>query len=163
MKKLSRNEWIGVAAGVVFVAYTMFGGTISSTFNKTLNSSASVDLSTRQETLSNVKTQDTVVGSGALLMEGELVEVHYVLKLADGTLIQDSKEVNGGLPFSFIYGAGQIPVWWEQGMNGMRVGGRRILTVPPEQAYGAQAVGPIPANSTLIFTLDLVSAEPLAQ
>jgi FKBP-type peptidyl-prolyl cis-trans isomerase len=159
MKKLSRNEWIAVSAGVVFVSYAMFGQTITNTFKRSVprDNSAAVQNSSNSGLKSD--TRDIVIGSGALISPGMTVGVNYVLKLSDGTLIQDSKIVNNGAPITFIYASAQSIPPWEVGMAGMRVGGRRIITIPPELAYGPNAVGPIPGNSTLVFDVEVLSAE----
>lgn len=162
MKSLSKKEWIGVVGSVVFIGYTMFGQTISDSFKqstgKSVENGAAVALS-GDAPAPNIKTQDLTVGSGALISRGMTVEVNYILKLENGTLIQDSKQVNGGKPFSFVFGAGELIPGWEMGIAGMRVGGKRIITIPPELGYGSQSVGPIPANSTLVFEIEVVSAQ----
>jgi FKBP-type peptidyl-prolyl cis-trans isomerase len=162
MKKLSLKEWIGVGVAVVFVAYMFFGGAIMSAFRgSTLSgSTAAVNNSIDNNNMSEVNTQDVVVGTGALVEKGSLVSAQYVLKLADGTLIQDSKQVGGGQPFQYIAGAGQLIQGWEKGVEGMRVGGKRIITIPPELGYGANAAGPIPPNSTLVFEIEIVNVQP---
>lgn len=165
MKSLSKKEWIGVIVAIVFIGYTMFGQTISNFFSGngsgTINNEASAALSdsSNQNNMSNVTTKDILVGNGTTIAPGMVVVVNYVLKLSDGTLIQDSKQVNGGAPFSFVFGAGQLIPGWEMGITGMKVGGKRLITIPPELGYGSSAVGPIPANSTLVFEIEVVDAK----
>jgi FKBP-type peptidyl-prolyl cis-trans isomerase len=99
--------------------------------------------------------QDLVVGGGPVAAAGDTVTVHYVGTLTSGARFDSSYD--RGQPFTFRVGAGQVIAGWDQGVPGMRVGGRRRLTVPPSLGYGNQAVGPIPANSTLIFEIELLS------
>ena len=168
---LSKKEWIAVLVGVVFVGYAVFGQTISNSFKQATtgqDNSAAVNNTLNQnivvsEDNSGVKKVDITIGSGALVSSGYVVGVNYVLKLSDGTLIQDSKLVNNGEPFSFVSGAGQLIPGWELGIAGMRAGGKRVITIPPSLGYGANAVGPIPANSTLIFEIEVVSVSSLTQ
>ena len=118
-----------------------------------------MDENTATQDDNGVKKEDIVVGGGQEITLGQTVAAHYVLKLSDGTVIQNSKLVNNNQPFSFVYGAGQLIPGWELGIAGMRVGGKRVITIPPSLGYGPQAVGPIPANSTLIFEIEVVSAQ----
>jgi peptidylprolyl isomerase len=99
--------------------------------------------------------EDLVVGTGATAAVGDTVTVNYVGTLTNGTKFDSSYD--RGQTFSFRIGAGQVIAGWEQGVPGMKVGGKRRLTIPPSLGYGNQAVGPIPANSTLLFDVDLVS------
>jgi FKBP-type peptidyl-prolyl cis-trans isomerase len=103
---------------------------------------------------SNLVIEDLVVGTGATAATGDTVSVHYVGTLTNGQRFDSSYD--RGQPFTFRLGARQVIAGWEQGIPGMRVGGKRRLTIPPSLAYGSQANGPIPANSTLIFEVDLV-------
>jgi FKBP-type peptidyl-prolyl cis-trans isomerase FkpA len=98
---------------------------------------------------------DLVVGTGATAAVGDTVSVHYVGTLTNGTKFDSSYD--RGLPYSFRVGAGQVIAGWDQGVPGMRVGGKRRLTIPPSLAYGNQAFGSIPANSTLVFEIELLS------
>jgi FKBP-type peptidyl-prolyl cis-trans isomerase len=174
MKKLSFSEWIGVAAGILFVSYMLFGGTIKSAFKKStlapenngaaaVNSTATNTNTTNVNEGSSIQTKDLVIGTGAPVEKGMVVSVNYVLKLSDGTLVQDSKQVSQGQPFQYLAGAGQLIPGWEMGVQGMRVGGKRVITIPPELGYGAQQAGPIPPNSTLVFEIEVVDAKPLTQ
>jgi FKBP-type peptidyl-prolyl cis-trans isomerase len=100
---------------------------------------------------------DTVVGSGAEATPGKTVSVNYVGMLQDGTVFDAS--ANHGSPITFTLGSGQVIPGWEQGIAGMKVGGKRHLVIPPDLGYGAQANGPIPANSTLVFDVELVAVQ----
>jgi len=101
--------------------------------------------------------QDEVVGTGAEAVAGKSVTVNYVGTLIDGTKFDSSYD--RGTPFTFNLGAGEVIPGWDQGVNGMKVGGKRKLTIPASLGYGAQAVGSIPANSTLIFEVELLKVE----
>ena len=101
---------------------------------------------------------DTVVGTGAEAVPGSTVSVNYTGALPDGTVFDAS--ANHGGAFSFPLGAGQVIRGWDQGVAGMKVGGKRRLVIPPGLAYGDQAVGGvIPANATLVFDVELVSVQ----
>ncbi len=101
--------------------------------------------------------EDVVVGTGPLAETGDTVNVHYVGRLEDGTQFDSSYD--RGTPFTFTAGAGQVIAGWDQGVPGMRVGGTRRLTIPPNLGYGLSGRGPIPPNATLIFDVELVSIE----
>lgn len=102
-----------------------------------------------------MQSEDIVVGTGDEAVAGKTVTVKYVGTLTDGTQF-DASANHGDGTFSFTLGAGQVIQGWDQGVVGMKVGGTRKLTIPPAMGYGAQAVGSIPANSTLIFQIELV-------
>ena len=99
--------------------------------------------------------QDLVVGTGATAATGDLVTVNYVGTLTNGTKFDSSYDRNQ--PYTFRLGAGAVIAGWDQGVVGMKVGGKRRLTIPPSLGYGSQPNGPIPANSTLIFEIELLS------
>jgi len=99
---------------------------------------------------------DIKVGTGALAQAGKHVSVHYVGTLTNGTKFDSSRDRNEG--FDFTLGGGEVIKGWDQGVAGMKVGGVRKLTIPPELAYGARGFPPvIPANSTLVFEVELLS------
>lgn len=103
--------------------------------------------------------EDIKVGTGAEAVSGKKITVNYTGTLTDGTKF-DSSLNPGRTPFSFTLGAGEVIKGWDQGFNGMKVGGKRKLTIPPELGYGAQgAGGTIPPNATLIFEVELLGVE----
>ncbi|MFA6365182.1 MAG: FKBP-type peptidyl-prolyl cis-trans isomerase [Candidatus Paceibacterota bacterium] len=99
---------------------------------------------------------DEVVGTGTEAVAGKTVSVHYVGTLTNGKKFDSSRD--RGTPFSFNLGAGEVIKGWDQGVAGMKVGGKRKLTIAPELAYGSREVGGglIPANSTLVFEVELL-------
>jgi peptidylprolyl isomerase/FKBP-type peptidyl-prolyl cis-trans isomerase FkpA len=100
--------------------------------------------------------EDEVVGTGAEAKAGDSVTVHYVGTLTDGTMFDASRN-HGDQGFTFALGAGQVIKGWDQGVAGMKVGGKRKLTIPSDLAYGNRAVGGvIPANATLVFEVELI-------
>lgn len=157
-RKLSKKEWIAVVVGVGFVGYTLFGGNITNLFNQP-NMDNKVDTGAVANATRDggIIVNDLTVGTGVGAVSGKLISAHYVLSLQDGTVIQNSKDF--GVPFQFVLGAGQVIPGWEMGFSGMKVGGVRTIIIPPELAYGAQQAGPIPPNSTLVFTVELVNVE----
>jgi FKBP-type peptidyl-prolyl cis-trans isomerase FkpA len=105
----------------------------------------------------NVKSMvidDIKVGEGAEVKAGDTVAVHYIGTLQDGTEFDNSKK--RGEPFTFTVGGGQVIKGWDEGLVGMKIGGQRVLIIPPEKAYGERGVGPIPPNATLVFAIELV-------
>lgn len=105
--------------------------------------------------------RDITVGTGAEAVNGKRVYAKYVGRLTDGTVF-DASELHPETKdagFSFVLGNDQVIQGWHKGIVGMKVGGQRLIQVPPELGYGAQAYGPIPANSTLVFAIELVKVE----
>ncbi len=97
-------------------------------------------------------------GEGSVAEDGLLVSVHYQGRLTNGTVFDESYK--RGEPFSFILGSGQVIQGWEQGIKGMQIGEKRLLTIPPELGYGLRGAGQlIPPGATLIFTVELVAVE----
>ena len=156
MKTLSKKEWIAIAVAVIFVSYTLFGGNIMSLFQKNILSEDATASAINSNSFNNngVVINDVLICQGVEVKAGQLVSVHYILSLSDGAVVQNSKDF--GQPFKFILGAGDVIPGWELGFAGMKVGGVRTIVIPPELAYGANQAGPIPPNSTLIFTIELV-------
>lgn len=112
----------------------------------------------KEETVVNeLKIEDLVVGTGAEAVAGKKVTVNYKGTLENGTQFDSSYD--RGVPFSFTLGAGEVIVGWDQGVVGMKVGGKRVLTIPPDLGYGARSAGTIPPNSVLIFEVELLKVE----
>ena len=102
--------------------------------------------------------KDVVVGKGTEAKAGDTVKVHYVGTLPDGTEFDASKK--NGRPFEFELGAGRVIKGWDQGVAGMKIGGKRKLTVPPSLGYGARGMPPvIPPSSTLLFDVELLEVK----
>lgn len=98
---------------------------------------------------------DTTAGTGDEAKKGDTVEVHYVGTLLNGTKFDSSRD--RGQTFSFTIGQGGVIKGWDEGIPGMKIGGKRELTIPADMAYGTRAIGSIPANSTLKFEVELIS------
>lgn len=105
--------------------------------------------------LVNLVIDDVRIGDGATVQEGDTVSVHYIGSTRDGVQF-DSSYVRG-IPFEFTVGEGKVIQGWEKGLIGMKVGGQRILVIPPEMAYGNRQVSSIPPNSPLVFAIELLA------
>ena len=105
-------------------------------------------------TSSGLQYEDEVVGTGAEATPGNAVSVHYTGRLTDGSKFDSSRD--RGQPFTFPLGAGRVIKGWDEGVSGMKVGGKRKLIIPPDLGYGSQGIGPIPPNATLEFDVELL-------
>ena len=112
-----------------------------------------VNLDDMHETPSGLRYQDLKAGTGPEAKAGDAVAVHYTGWLTDGTEFDSSV---GGEPLTFPLGRRRVIDGWDEGVAGMRVGGKRKLVIPPSLGYGDQRNGPIPANSTMVFDVELI-------
>ena len=108
-------------------------------------------------TESGLQYEDILVGTGVSPTPGQNVSVHYTGTLENGTKFDSS--LDRGQPFQFRIGTGRVIKGWDEGVMTMKVGGKRKLIIPPSLGYGARNMGPIPANSTLIFEVELLAVE----
>lgn len=148
-----KNLYTGIAVAVTLVVVGVFF-ILGVPFN---TSSINTQAATGSSAANQVAAQDESVGTGAAAKAGDTVTINYTGKLQDGTVFDTSV---GKAPISFTLGSGQVIPGFDQGVVGMQAGGKRLIVIPPALAYGAQAYGRIPANSTLIFEIEVVSITP---
>ena len=109
-------------------------------------------------TPSGLQYDDLLVGEGAVAQAGQFVSVHYTGWLTNGRKFDSS--LDRGDPFSFHLGQGQVIAGWDEGVQGMQIGGKRKLTIPPDLGYGRDgAGGVIPPDATLVFEVELLGVE----
>jgi FKBP-type peptidyl-prolyl cis-trans isomerase FkpA len=106
-----------------------------------------------------LQVEEVKAGDGAVATAGKNVSVHYTGRLTDGTKFDSSYD--RGQPIEFRLGSGMVIKGWDMGIQGMKVGGKRKLTIPPDLAYGARGTpgGPIPPNATLVFDVELTAVQ----
>lgn len=131
----------------------------SSTPSANIETTAPVASGSADKNMDELKIEDQVVGTGAEAVIGKKITVNYTGTLVDGTKF-DSSLNPGRTPFEFTLGAGEVIQGWDQGFAGMKVGGKRKLTIPPSLGYGAAGAGSaIPPNATLIFEVELLNVQ----
>jgi len=165
MRPFGRREWIAVAVAIVAAAIIFFGRSIWQFFTgaptesaPTVNNIASTTPEMKNiSTTQGLEIYDEQVGTGAEAISGKTVTAHYVGVLTNGQKFDSS--IDRGEPFSFTLGAGRVIRGWDLGIAGMKVGGVRRLVISPDLGYGAQPIGSIPANSTLIFEVQLLDVK----
>lgn len=145
------NTAIGVGAALIVVGFLLFGNLFIGLFVPR----AGINVANMIQ--SGVERRDITAGTGAEAAVGDKVTVHYVGTLPDGKVFDSSRD--RGAPFTFSLGRGEVIRGWDEGVLGMRVGGTRRLTIAPDYGYGERAIGPIPANSVLIFEVELLGVE----
>lgn len=134
-------------------------GEQSQTLQTSTQEPASTTMSSNTTEITQLIMKDEIVGVGAIAAAGDSVTVNYVGALIDGTVF-DASAKHGTTGFTFNLGAGQVIKGWDQGIVGMKEGGKRKLIIPASLAYGSQAVGNvIPANSALIFEVELLKVQ----
>lgn len=173
MKKLTQTQWIGVGVALV-VALGLFYYGSDSIFGTKSSQTAAVagaDQNANQtpvniinknvtniSTIKGLEIYDEAVGTGDTVVAGKEIAVHYIGTLTNGTKFDSS--LDRKQPFIFTLGAGQVIKGWDLGVAGMKVGGVRKLVISPELGYGSQVAGTIPANSTLVFEVQLLGINP---
>lgn len=139
MNTLNKKEWIAVAVSIIVVlGFFVFNGTLLKN-NQILP-------------MSEVQLGEQVATKGAI------VSVHYTGRLSTGEVFDSSAQ--HGRPIQFMLGVGQVIQGWDEGIEGMKVGEKKTLTIPPEKGYGVNGYPPvIPPNATLIFDVELVGVQ----
>jgi FKBP-type peptidyl-prolyl cis-trans isomerase len=149
---MDKKTSIAVVISVIII-FLMVGG-VGLLKDFTNNNTKEMD---QQNNVSNLELKDLTVGAGDVAVSGKEVTVHYTGVFADGKKFDSSRD--RGVPFTFKLGAGMVIKGWDVGVEGMKVGGKRLLVIPPELAYGPNDYGPIPGNSTLIFEVELLEVK----
>lgn len=156
-----KNELIGAVLVVglfLGAAFYFSKNTSTSNTNINMNTNNTNTPPTAAKAVTELKVEDLVVGTGPEAVAGKKVSVNYVGTLLDGTKF-DANLDHGTAPFEFSLGAGQVIKGWDQGVAGMKVGGKRRLTIPANLAYGSGSVGAIPPSSTLVFEVELLGVK----
>jgi len=154
---MKQHTVIGIVSGIILVA-AVVGVTLLVNSSAQAPSAQTSQKTTQKGSISmELQKTDETVGTGAEAVAGKSVTVNYVGTLTNGTKFDSSYDRNQ--PFVFTLGSGQVIKGWDEGVVGMKVGGKRKLVIPPELGYGSQAQASIPANSTLVFEVELVSVQ----
>jgi len=133
------------------------GGATATVEETTFASSLGVDLTKSTRTTNGAYVRDIVVGTGALVANGQGLNVKYSGWLSDGTPFDSNESLS--TTFLFHLGTHEVISGWDEGIPGMHVGGKRQIILPPSLAYGLYDNGPIPGNSVLVFNVTVVSAQ----
>jgi FKBP-type peptidyl-prolyl cis-trans isomerase len=158
MNKLSKSEIIVIVIGIVIVAAILFY-----IISKKTSSTNTPIMNTPQAQGTNISTDpkvqiiETQAGTGAEAKNGSHVYVNYNGTLTNGTKFDSSYD--RGEPIDFVLGTGGVIKGWDIGLLGMKVGGKRHFVISPEYGYGAQGIGPIPPNATLVFDVELMDVK----
>ena len=137
------------------------GASVTSSPSSAEQTSADDKIDPSKIPMDKISGQDLIVGTGAEARSGDNVKVNYLGQLIDGTKFDSSYD--RGTPFEFTLGIGQVIKGWDYGVAGMKVGGKRLLIIPPVFGYGEQRAGSIPPNSILVFEVELLEVIPAAQ
>ncbi len=146
---------LGVVGGILFITFLSRTEEPQESNKQMQNNMPAQEQNEQVPT--DLQIEDLVVGTGVEAKTGNTVSVHYKGTLLNGTVFDSS--YNRGTPFSFTLGQNTVIQGWEQGVLGMKVGGKRKLVIPPDLAYGPRAIGLIPANSTLVFEVELLDVK----
>ena len=150
---MKQNIFIGL---LIIAIFAVIGFIVKGTTPNTINTedTESTEQVVAPPSDAKVETEEIVVGTGQEVKSGDTVVVHYLGTLPDGTKFDSSYD--RGEPFETPIGSGAVIQGWDLGIPGMKVGGKRKLTIPAELGYGVQGQGSIPPNSPLIFEVELL-------
>lgn len=153
---MNKKTAIAVTISIV-VVLVMVGGTGLINNFIGLDNNKNEMVQQEESAVAQIDQKDLTVGTGDVAVAGKTVKVHYTGVFADGKKFDSSRD--RGVPFEFKLGAGMVIKGWDIGVEGMKVGGKRLLVIPPAFAYGPNDYGPIPGNSTLIFEVELLEVK----
>ncbi|MDQ3014704.1 MAG: FKBP-type peptidyl-prolyl cis-trans isomerase [bacterium] len=153
---ISKQEWITLGVGVAIILGLVLINSQALSSSKP-PTSTTMDQQPQNTAGASLQKTDEKVGTGAEAVNGKTVSVHYTGTFANGQKFDSSRD--RGEPISFVLGAGNVIAGWDQGLLGMKVGGKRKLVIPPNLGYGPNDYGPIPGNSTLYFDVELVDVK----
>ena len=158
LSTIMKSTYIVLACLVVLIGlYFILDKPLDTKSNSTTTQATQVTQTTKNMETTTLIIEDEKIGTGNEAKSGDTVTVHYVGTLTDGTIFDASRK-RGDTGFTFVLGAGEVIKGWDQGVAGMKVGGKRKLTIPSDLAYGNRAVGGvIPANATLVFEVELLN------
>jgi FKBP-type peptidyl-prolyl cis-trans isomerase len=154
---MTKDQKTKLAVTIGIVAVFLFVGGKELVGNMFNSNTQDQQMQNQQQPQGQVQIKDVTEGTGDVALPGKEVTVNYIGVFSDGTKFDSSYDRNQ--PFTFKLGAGQVIKGWDIGVEGMKVGGKRILIIPPELGYGSQAYQTIPANSTLIFQVELLGVK----
>lgn len=140
--------------GIVVACFIFLGIAIYFIFGFNQTGNKKIPTDTITQPTQELKIEDLKKGTGPAVKSGDTVSINYKGTLTDGTPFDSSYD--RGEPFETKIGVGEVIKGWDQGVVGMQVGGKRKLIIPPALAYGDQAAGTIPPNSTLVFEVELM-------
>lgn len=158
---MSKNFILALVGGIIFLGVFSYfalglGGQMTSQ-PEMAEKTTTVKTTDTTPPTTELKIEDITIGDGKEVKSGDTVVIHYSGTLADGTKFDSSYD--RGEPYETPIGTGAVIQGWDQGVVGMKVGGKRKLTIPPHLGYGDQAMGTIPPNSTLIFDVELIDVK----
>lgn len=152
------NRLLPLLSVCLLLAASACGPDLGDPANVTFAPELGVDLGAMHRAGSGLYTQDLVVGTGAEASTGRYLEVHYSGWLPDGTLFDSSRGTNRPLEITRLGVTPRLIAGWEEGLVGMKVGGTRRLVIPSRLGYGPSGTSGIPANSVLVFDVELLYA-----
>ena len=150
MRQIQLGLSVALALAVVALFFIFNPFAVQNTLNP-------LDTSATTTGAGSLVIQDEVVGTGAEAQAGDMLTVDYTGRLENGSVFDTSV---GKVPYKFVLGQGQVISGWDQGLPGMKVGGKRLLIIPASLAYGAVGSGVIPPNATLTFEVTLLKLTP---
>ncbi|MCX7928338.1 MAG: FKBP-type peptidyl-prolyl cis-trans isomerase [Patescibacteria group bacterium] len=157
--KTNKLSTLGVIAISAFLIIFLLNQNLQTknNINNKLQSEEKSAVETKTEEENELEIEDLVIGTGKEAQNGKKVSVNYKGTLTNG--VQFDNSYDRGRPFTFTLGVGEVIKGWDQGIVGMKVGGKRKLTIPPSLAYGSKNLGTIPPHSTLIFEVELLEVK----